>query len=349
MTIKSLFAASVADAIRQARKELGDEAILLKCRRAPREWEDLGAYEVVFGVGFETRLRSSGELSVDIEEEAAIELQASIERIPYLQDRLDKNGFDPGVAQGMLQYVRSGLTASGGLGRDDSERIADTLLVEAFRESVCLSSALGDAAARSAAALVGPPGVGKSVLAVRLAISEGLAIGRPVMVIAAPDARPGGGERLRWFCELLDVEFRQAARLSQLASWLERLPTNALTLIDTPGLGPQDMQSHDLLTTLLGLRSEIRKHLVLSACSSLEQLKASQSLFADFKPTRLAYTRLDEAQFLGPALSHAAIAAIPVSYFTTGQDVPGDLLPAEELDFAALLDAQVPAETVRAA
>ena len=50
MTIKSFFADTVAAAMREARKELGEEAMLLKSRRAPDESRHLGAYEVVFGV-----------------------------------------------------------------------------------------------------------------------------------------------------------------------------------------------------------------------------------------------------------------------------------------------------------
>ena len=50
MTIKSFFADTVAAAMREARTQLGEEAMLLKSRRAPDESRHLGAYEVVFGV-----------------------------------------------------------------------------------------------------------------------------------------------------------------------------------------------------------------------------------------------------------------------------------------------------------
>jgi flagellar biosynthesis GTPase FlhF len=50
MTIKSFFADTVAAAMREARAQLGEEAMLLKSRRASEEARHLGAYEVVFGV-----------------------------------------------------------------------------------------------------------------------------------------------------------------------------------------------------------------------------------------------------------------------------------------------------------
>ena len=50
MKIKSYFAATVEDAIQQARQELGSEAMLITSRRAAPEARQLGAYEVVFGI-----------------------------------------------------------------------------------------------------------------------------------------------------------------------------------------------------------------------------------------------------------------------------------------------------------
>src|SRR6516162_2428005 len=48
MRIKSYFAQAVEDAIAQARQELGEEAMLVKTRRAMPEARHLGEYEVVF-------------------------------------------------------------------------------------------------------------------------------------------------------------------------------------------------------------------------------------------------------------------------------------------------------------
>ncbi len=60
MTIKSFFADSVAAAMREARTQLGEEAMLLKSRRAPEEARHLGAYEVVFGVMQTAREEAAG-------------------------------------------------------------------------------------------------------------------------------------------------------------------------------------------------------------------------------------------------------------------------------------------------
>src|SRR5438874_6870210 len=50
MRIKSYFADAVADAVQAARKEMGEDAMLVQTRKAPPESRHLGGYEVVFGV-----------------------------------------------------------------------------------------------------------------------------------------------------------------------------------------------------------------------------------------------------------------------------------------------------------
>src|ERR1051325_212160 len=49
MRIKSYFANTVADAVRAARRGMGDDALLVETRKAPPESRHLGSYEVVFG------------------------------------------------------------------------------------------------------------------------------------------------------------------------------------------------------------------------------------------------------------------------------------------------------------
>jgi flagellar biosynthesis GTPase FlhF len=50
MRIKSYFVDAVADAVQAARKEMGEEAMLVETRKAPPQSQHLGTYEVVFGV-----------------------------------------------------------------------------------------------------------------------------------------------------------------------------------------------------------------------------------------------------------------------------------------------------------
>ena len=50
MKLKSYFSGTVEAAMELARKELGDEALLVNARPSAPETRSLGAFEVVFGV-----------------------------------------------------------------------------------------------------------------------------------------------------------------------------------------------------------------------------------------------------------------------------------------------------------
>src|SRR5204862_1216818 len=50
MRIKSYFANAIPDAVQAARREMGEDAMLMETRKAAPESAHLGAYEVVFGV-----------------------------------------------------------------------------------------------------------------------------------------------------------------------------------------------------------------------------------------------------------------------------------------------------------
>src|SRR5881396_2995433 len=50
MRIKSYFANTVSDAVQSARRDMGEDAMLVETRKAPPESRHLGSYEVVFGV-----------------------------------------------------------------------------------------------------------------------------------------------------------------------------------------------------------------------------------------------------------------------------------------------------------
>ncbi|HVW01640.1 MAG TPA: signal recognition particle protein, partial [Planctomycetaceae bacterium] len=56
--------------------------------------------------------------------------------------------------------------------------------------------------------------------------------------------------------------------------------------------------------------------------------------------TSLVLTKLDEASGMGPLLSVARRSSLPISYITTGQNVPDDIEPADAQRLARLVLAE---------
>src|SRR5438270_10241782 len=72
MKIKSFFSSSVEQAIRDARAELGEEAMLITSRPASSDARHLGAYEVVFGTTQAAQQEIKAEASSDLNTEVTL-------------------------------------------------------------------------------------------------------------------------------------------------------------------------------------------------------------------------------------------------------------------------------------
>jgi flagellar biosynthesis protein FlhF len=198
-------------------------------------------------------------------------------------------------------------------------------------------------------ALCGPPGSGKTSAILRLAVRHGVAYGRRTVLLAAGDHRIAGCERLARHAELLGAECRLTDSLEELAKGLALRRKNDFFLIDTPGLARREVKSAAELAAWLAESSEIQRHLVLPATMKRSDLRNCIRSFAPFRADRLLFTKLDETREYGAIFSAAAESGIPISFFTSGQQVPGHILPAGRLRLSRLLQATARANEKRAA
>jgi flagellar biosynthesis GTPase FlhF len=115
----------------------------------------------------------------------------------------------------------------------------------------------------SVVALVGPPGAGKTLTLVKLAIRHGIAARRPTFVLASPDDRIAAGETLRCYCALLDLPYAAVASAADLPAAYRNCRGDALVLIDTPGFDRPDKAPARELAEVLSRDPLLDTHLVL--------------------------------------------------------------------------------------
>jgi flagellar biosynthesis protein FlhF len=348
MTIKSFFADTVAAAIREARAQLGEEAMLLKSRRAPEEARHLGAYEVVFGV-LRTPHSMAGMLDAAASEsiwDVAAETGCPPARPAALQPpnadalyrKLLELEFNADLAAefaGRVQARVLGEDFSGAGPEAPESTLARAISLEA--ERFFERDSLIETEDCAAVALIGPPGGGKTSIVIRLAVAYGLAKQRRVILLSAKDHRAAAAAKLAHYASLLGVEVQLGCRPQELGERVKSGRAGELILIDTPGFGPRDMEQAQPLAEFLSQRDEIQKHLVLPATLKAEDLRAVAERFEILGIDRLLFTRLDETARCGPAFSEAAAGGKRISFLTSGQQVPGDIMPAREFPLAALL------------
>jgi flagellar biosynthesis protein FlhF len=76
---------------------------------------------------------------------------------------------------------------------------------------------------------------------------------------------------------------------------------------------------------------------VLSAPTGVRTQLEVVERFRVLKPNRLLFTKLDETASAGSLARVARETGIPISYLTTGQTVPDDILPADAGKLAELV------------
>lgn len=186
-------------------------------------------------------------------------------------------------------------------------------------------------------ALVGATGVGKTTTIAKLAANFRLRNHVKMGLVTVDTYRIAAVEQLRTYAEIIDLPMKVVTNPLEMRRALDELAGLDLVLIDTAGRSPRDeLQIQELKRLLVEARVD-EVHLVLSLTSSLRSLLSSAEKFASANATALILTKLDEAASMGDLLALSREVDLPISYLTTGQDVPNDIEPASADRLARLI------------
>jgi flagellar biosynthesis protein FlhF len=348
MRLKSYYAATVEAAMRLARQELGEEAMLMNSRPSPPEAKHMGAYEVVFATGVEPSPSRAPQPEVPAPAIAAevAEIRRQLHRMstalarvrpqrhtglasgrvhPWITEvfeELTSAEVDEGIATAIASALDQHAIAL------DPERTRDAVGQLLFGYCNVAPSLGAPAASRRIAALIGPPGSGKTTALVKLAVRYGLTTRRPTQILSIDTTRIAAADQLRTFATILGAGFEAVESVPALTRSLEEHTRKDLVLIDTPGYSPGDMEYAGELAAWISARPDIDRHLVLSCAMKSTDVSTMVERFAVFQPSKLIFTHLDETSTFGSLVNIAAQARIPVSFLSCGQRIPEDLEPA---------------------
>jgi flagellar biosynthesis protein FlhF len=363
MRLKSYFTPTVEAAVRMARAELGENAMLVQSRKASAEAQHLGTYEVVFALEEGAALRPASErlagprdlpAVIEILSRQMTHLRRQVER---LADTLNnpaacavtgsQRTASPAVEELCRELVRADLAPE--LARRLAERAAGDeagppsrqALAKALEAVVKLSPQLGaprtGADRARVAAVVGPAGAGKTTMMMKLAARYGLEARRSCQLLSADTSRIGAAEQLRCYAAILGVGCEIHETVRALEHGIEEYRRKHLILIDTPGFGGHDLGPGRELAEFLASQPEVDVHLVLPATARAADLQRMLERFSAFEPDKLIFTRLDECTTAGGMLTVAAEAGLPISFLSDGQTIPDDFTEASALRLAEAL------------
>lgn len=190
---------------------------------------------------------------------------------------------------------------------------------------------------RTVVALVGPTGVGKTTTLAKLAANFKLRDGIRVGLVTVDTYRVAAVEQLRTYAELIDLPMHVVSSPRDMRHALHELAGMDLVLIDTAGRSPRDEVKIQELQEYLVEANVDQVHLVLSLVSGARSLEHAAEKFRAVGVTSLLLTKLDEAAGAGAILSAAKRIELPISYLTTGQDVPDDIEAASTPHLSRLI------------
>lgn len=183
-------------------------------------------------------------------------------------------------------------------------------------------------------ALVGPPGVGKTTTAAKLAAAA-ISEGKSVSFVGCDTYRVGAVEQLESYAVLLGCECVIVTSQNQLHEAIAA-STSDIVIVDTSGRGPEGENAVELAVGERASRSDKTgwssrtRHVLLCLDASLRAGDAAElcGRYAACSPNAIAITKLDLTTAPGGLVHGSASTTLPVTVLCNGQRVPEDIAPA---------------------
>lgn len=173
--------------------------------------------------------------------------------------------------------------------------------------------------------LIGPTGVGKTTtlakIAARLIINKNYDIG----LITTDTYRIAAVEQLKTYSEILELPVKVVYRSDEMYKAVAELKSKDIILVDTAGISHRNESQMEETKKLLDSVNNKEVFLALSATTEFFTLKSIIEQYKFVKDYKIIFTKLDEANGYGNILNTKFYTDNPLSYFTTGQNVPDDI------------------------
>jgi flagellar biosynthesis protein FlhF len=180
-------------------------------------------------------------------------------------------------------------------------------------------------------AFLGGSGVGKTTTLAKMAAMLSIEYGARVGILSL-DSRPGSGfHLLNCYSKMMGWKLSRIESISEIAAALPQWNDCQFLLIDTPPCLPNSDESISNTLEALNLIQPTSKQLVLSSTTSQSAFDRSVALAAPLGPDQMILTKIDESGGLGGLVESLHRCKLPISFVTTGQEVPNDISQATSL------------------
>ena len=365
MQIKRYEAVNMREAMAKIRKELGSDAVILSTKKIS---EDSSLIEVVAAREQELvnhEINSSSDIAVQSREGNLDSLKQDMRELKSFIDSLSQqlmfktdlldlketlnmlcdnisvrneahlhdlyrmlidNGFSRARALRLTETIKSEYPRTSADTPEKAVTLAEYMLARSFPVDNRREGRIK--------AFVGPTGVGKTTTLAKLAAHYCLDKKMKVGLITTDTYRIAAPEQLKVYAGIMGLPLQVASEKTKFMQSLAKFADRDLILVDTPGRSRQDDHFLSILKSIL--TEDVDTFLLLSPTASREHMIETADRFRILDYDRLILTKLDDCRNFGAVVDVIDAIGKPVSYLTTGQNVPQDIETANPQKLAQL-------------
>lgn len=355
MRLRKFQAANAAEALREVKRELGAEALILRTRERPGGGVEVTAATDVDRVVDPLTDPPPGRGAARVPEvERLDDVQALLATFGSQLRRLERQlpaavapvaEAERGLQGEALELARA--LRQHGVPEELAVHVGDRFGVrrsdgETFDDAVAHAitdwlPAAHEASTPSVRFLIGPTGCGKTTTLAKLAAERVLAGGPRPLLLNADTMRLGAGEQLACVGRLLDVEVEDVRSPQELNERIASVEPERSVLVDTAGLSSDTSIVRGVHQLVEGVGRGASVTAVVSATAARSALQRAWTQMDRFKPDSSAITHVDESDEPGIACSWLGEMGVPLQWLGTGQRVPEDLASATGANLALWL------------
>ncbi len=362
MNIKKFVGNSAREVIRMVKKEMGDDAVILRTRtvRSPGIGSDNRGkkIEVTAAIDYEPKAESSPSPDqVCLKEilDKWCNLEAELKELKGAIMSADAGAtlrpeiyFNQSIRSRFANYRSFGLESEiiSDLMKDSRETGIKTRdpssgsLRESLSKVLARIETTGgnrQKKGRKVLSFIGPTGVGKTTTLAKLAAMNAVKQGKKAALITLDTFRIAAVAQLESYARIMGIPLDVAVSRQELQKALGKHRDCDLVLIDTAGRSPNQEREITALKEILNVSEDVHGYLVLSATEQYKNLLYADKSYGALPFKSYIFTKLDETQDASSMINFLIRRDKPVSYFTAGQQVPEDIEVASKKKIASLI------------
>ena len=182
--------------------------------------------------------------------------------------------------------------------------------------------------------MLGPSGVGKTSAVAKLCAKQIMQHQGSVALISFDNQRVAGTVELERYARILGVPIRTIFDLNDAPSVLDEMAAFELLIVDTPGFEPEDRILCEQLRRLINALGDPERYLLVGADAQESVMTRIIEFSRPLGIQRLFFTRLDWAVNVGPVINLVAASNLPIAYLSDSAKVPDGMQIATAEDLA---------------